>query len=98
MQIAQAEFDAHLKTLVPPQVEKGHWVEALRAPPSAMLYTEGGANLRMEQSPAQQVEKFIYYDGIMKAPETPQISREGHQLFYSHGQITGDIWIMKLGQ
>ena len=28
--------------------------------------------------------------------EDPQISRDGGQLFYSHGRITGDIWIMSL--
>jgi serine/threonine protein kinase len=29
--------------------------------------------------------------------EDPQISRDGHQLLYSHGRVTGDIWIMNLG-
>jgi len=29
--------------------------------------------------------------------EDPQISRDGHQLLYSRGRITGDIWIMNLG-
>jgi Tol biopolymer transport system component len=28
--------------------------------------------------------------------EDPQISRDGRQLIYSHGRITGDIWIMSL--
>jgi eukaryotic-like serine/threonine-protein kinase len=30
--------------------------------------------------------------------EDPQISRDGRYLFYSRASITGDIWIMKLGQ
>ncbi len=30
--------------------------------------------------------------------EDPQISRDGHQLLYSYGRITGDIWIMSLGK
>jgi Tol biopolymer transport system component len=30
--------------------------------------------------------------------EDPQISRDGRQLLYSHGRITGDIWIMNLGK
>jgi Tol biopolymer transport system component len=30
--------------------------------------------------------------------EDPQISRDGHQLLYSRGRITGDIWIMNLGK
>ena len=30
--------------------------------------------------------------------EDPQISRDGHWLLYSHGRITGDIWIMTLGE
>jgi len=30
--------------------------------------------------------------------EDPQISRDGHYRFYSRASITGDIWIMKLGQ
>ncbi len=29
--------------------------------------------------------------------EDPQISRDGRQLLYAHGRITGDIWIMSLG-
>jgi Tol biopolymer transport system component len=29
--------------------------------------------------------------------EDPQISRDGRQLLYSRGRITGDIWIMNLG-
>ena len=29
--------------------------------------------------------------------EDPQISRDGHQLLYSRGRITGNIWIMNLG-
>jgi len=30
--------------------------------------------------------------------EDPQISRDGLKLLYSHGRITGDIWIMSLGK
>ena len=30
--------------------------------------------------------------------EDPQISRDGHWLLYSHGRITGDVWIMNLGK
>jgi Tol biopolymer transport system component len=30
--------------------------------------------------------------------EDPQISRDGRKLLYSHGRITGDIWIMNLGK
>jgi len=30
--------------------------------------------------------------------EDPQISRDGRQLLYSRGRITGDIWIMNLGK
>ena len=30
--------------------------------------------------------------------EDPQISRDGRQLLYSHGHVTGDIWLMKVGK
>jgi hypothetical protein len=30
--------------------------------------------------------------------EDPQLARDGRQLLYSRGRITGDIWILKLGQ
>ncbi len=30
--------------------------------------------------------------------EDPQISRDGRVLLYSHGRITGDLWIMNLGK
>jgi Tol biopolymer transport system component len=30
--------------------------------------------------------------------EDPQISHDGHWLLYSHGRITGDVWIMNLGK
>jgi Tol biopolymer transport system component len=30
--------------------------------------------------------------------EDPQISRDGHQLLYSYGRITADLWIMNLGK
>ena len=61
-----------------PDVEKGHWIEALRAVPSAKVYTHGGHS-RMGYD-GDQVEKFIYYDGLMKAPETPQLARDGEAL------------------
>jgi hypothetical protein len=30
--------------------------------------------------------------------EDPQISRDGHELFYSRARTTGDIWLIKTGQ
>src|SRR5262245_31741185 len=30
--------------------------------------------------------------------EDPQISRDGKQLLYSRGRITGDIWILRRGR
>ena len=30
--------------------------------------------------------------------EDPQISRDGKQLLYSRGKITGDIWLLKGGK
>jgi Tol biopolymer transport system component len=30
--------------------------------------------------------------------EDPQISRDGRQLLYSRGKITGDIWILRRGK
>ena len=67
-----------LKEMPMPEVEKGHWVETLRAVPSAKIFTSGGHSMRGYDG--DQVEKFIYYDGLMKAPATPQLARDGDAL------------------
>ncbi|MEP6912669.1 MAG: protein kinase [bacterium] len=60
-------------------------------------------NLYRVPGPAQEwrsaaPEKVTNFPESNLFIEDPQISRDGHQLFYSHGHITGDIWIIKLGQ
>ena len=75
-----AAFEENYKKIKPPEVEKGHWMEALRVPASSMLYTQGSYTNRRVDNDNQPVEKFIYYDGVMKAPETPQLDRDGENL------------------
>jgi len=67
-----------LKDTEPFEVAKGHWVEMLREVPSAKVYSSGGHS-RLGYN-GDLVEKFIYYDGLMKAPQTPQVAREGDAL------------------
>jgi hypothetical protein len=65
---------------VPPlqKVDDGHWVDLLRAVKSESIFTQsapfsGGMEVVNQRHPV--AEKFIYYDGIMKAPATPKIAR-----------------------
>lgn len=58
----------------PNKVEKGHWMETLRAPQSSLVFTDNGWS-RMGNS--MVCEHFIYYDGVMKAPPTPKVTRDG---------------------
>ena len=67
-----------LKDAAPPEVGKGHWVDMLREVHSAKVFASGG-NTRLGYT-GDLVEKFIYYDGLMKAPQTPQVAREGDAL------------------
>ena len=64
----------------PPAVETGHWIETLRTVPAAKIFT-GGSHGMMGYG-GDHVEKFLYYDGLMKAPETPALTRiaDGVQL------------------
>jgi hypothetical protein len=60
-------------------VKNGHWVEQLRAVKCDQLYTQSAPySTPLEVAPRQGYkvpEKFLYYDGIMKAPATPKIAR-----------------------
>jgi serine/threonine protein kinase len=60
-------------------------------------------NIYRVPGPAQnwrhgEPEKITNFPESNLYVEDPQISRDGRQLFYSHGHITGDIWIMSLGK
>ena len=44
----------------------------------------------------QKVTDFLESAGFFM--EDPQISRDGKQLLFSRGKISGDIWILKCGQ
>jgi hypothetical protein len=61
-------------------IERGHWIEALRNVSSAMLQSKIADGLKFDDN---QIEKFIYYDGLMKAPDTPQIARDGDAIVIS---------------
>lgn len=66
------------------KVENGHWVDQLRAVNSVMLFTQSapyashGLEIANRRYPVS--EKFIYYDGIMKAPAAPKVVRTGDSI------------------
>src|SRR5262249_24542331 len=47
------------------------------------------------QQPPQKITNFPESNLYL---EDPQISRDGKQLLYSRGEITGDIWLMDFGK
>ena len=60
-------------------------------------------NLYRVPGPAQDwrpgaPEKVTNYPESNLYLEDPQLSRDGRQLLYARGRITGDIWIMELGR
>lgn len=60
-------------------------------------------NLYRVPGPAQnwraaEPEKITNFPESGLFLEDPQISRDGRQLLYSHGHVTGDIWLMKIGK
>ena len=59
------------------------------------LYRVPGPAQGWRQAEPEQVTNFPE-SGLFL--EDPQISRDGRQLLYSRGRITGDIWIMNLGK
>jgi hypothetical protein len=54
-------------------ISKDHWVQALRDVKSSRVVTEGSWSGKRNVFDA---EKFVYYDGIMKAPAAPKVARE----------------------
>jgi len=66
------------KLEAPPAVEAGHWVEILRKVGAASVNTMG--DYREMQVHTSGAERFIYYDGIMKAPPAPEVARDGEAL------------------
>jgi hypothetical protein len=52
-------------------VPKGHWMEALRAVKCSQIITPGSH----DKGDFEETEQFLYYDGIMKAPAAPTVSR-----------------------
>jgi len=62
----------------PPDVPAGHWVETLRKVEADLVFTGGGFSRRGDETPG--VERFIYYDGVMKAPPAPEAARDGDNL------------------
>lgn len=67
-----------LKDTPLPEVPTGHWIEALRAVPATKVFSSGGHSNAGYQG--DQVDMFVYYDGLMKAPATPQVARDGAAL------------------
>lgn len=59
------------------------------------LYRVPGPAQGWQQAEPEKVTNFAE-SGLFL--EDPQISRDGRWLLYSRARITGDIWIMKLGQ
>ena len=71
----------------------GRWVYS--QPDHKNLYRVPGPAQDWKQADAVKVTDFPE-SGLFL--EDPQISRDGQQLLYSHGKITGDIWILKRGK
>ena len=59
------------------------------------IYRVPGPAQDWRQAEPEQVTNFPE-SGLFL--EDPQISRDGRQLLYSRGRITGDIWIMNLAR
>lgn len=55
-------------------VSEGHWVEELRKVKAASLWGHGSWGRRGGRT-GPWTETFIYYDGLMKLPTTPQVER-----------------------
>jgi len=58
------------------------------------LYRIPGPGQDWRQAELQKVTDFPEKAGLFL--EDPQFSRDGKQLLYSRGTITGDIWILNL--
>ena len=59
------------------------------------IYRVPGPAQNWRQAEPQKVTNFPE-SGLFL--EDPQISRDGRQLIYSHGRITGDLWLINLGR
>jgi hypothetical protein len=56
-----------------PDIPKDHWVQALRDVNCTPLFTPGSFSGKGDYL---DCEKFIYYDGVMKAPAAPKVVRQ----------------------
>ncbi|MBI3829348.1 MAG: hypothetical protein HY291_07515 [Planctomycetes bacterium] len=61
------------------KVPEKHWMESLRAVKSEKIFCEGSFTNKMPGE-LWDSESFIYYDGLMKAPATPKVTREGEKI------------------
>ncbi|HKA20698.1 MAG TPA: hypothetical protein VKN18_20615, partial [Blastocatellia bacterium] len=59
------------------------------------IYRVPGPAQNWRQAEPQKVTNFPE-SGLFL--EDPQISRDGRALIYSHGRITGDLWLINLGR
>ena len=71
----------------------GKWI--YYQPDHKNLYRVPGPSQGWAKTPPQKVTNF-QESGLFL--EDPQISRDGHELFYSRAHTTGDIWLIKTGQ
>ena len=56
------------------EVPAGHWVEKLREVKASEVFCEGSRN---NGGTRWDSEHFIYYDGLMRSPPSPKVSRDG---------------------
>ncbi len=74
------------------------------SPSGRWLYVQlDHKNLYRVPGPAQnwrpmEPEKITNFPESGLFLEDPQISHDGRQLLYSHGHVTGDIWLMRFGK
>ncbi|MBI3829349.1 MAG: hypothetical protein HY291_07520 [Planctomycetes bacterium] len=73
------------------EVPEKHWVASLRAVKSEKIHSFG-SHSRLDGTGCDS-ENFIYYDGLMKAPATPKVTRDGDVLVLetSGGQVFLDL-------
>ncbi|MBI3829347.1 MAG: hypothetical protein HY291_07510 [Planctomycetes bacterium] len=60
----------------PPAVDTGHWIETLREVKASLVLTPGSYSNK-QNGGGLACDSFLYYDGIMKAPATPKVTRDG---------------------
>ncbi len=75
----------------------GHWIEALRRVKASDVFCAGGWS---RLGDGWDTERFIYYDGIMKPPAVPGVSRQGGfvTLDVPGNEVWQDLMLVERGE